>query len=93
MCMKFYDDTTPLYLETHAPGTNCPKDTAPDNTILCPIVFVSKSLSGAERRYSNIEHEALGILHGLEKFYHHCFGRRYLLLQITNSWYQYSRKM
>ena len=75
MCMKFYDDTKLLYLKTDASGislgatllqlrdnTNCTKDTAPDNTILCPIVFVSKSLTGAERRYSNIECKALGIL-------------------------------
>ena len=88
MCMKFYDDTKPLYLETDVSGIGlgaallqlrgnmgCQKDTAPDNTILHPITFVSKSLTGAEQRYSNIEHEALGILHGLEKFHHYCFGR------------------
>ena len=97
MCIKFYDDSKPLYLKTDAilqlrDNMNCPKDTAPDNNILCPIAFVSKSLTGAERRYSNIKCEALGILHGLEKFYHYCFGRGYLL-QITNCWYQYSRKM
>ena len=59
--MKFYDDTKPLYLETDASGvslgaallqlrdnTNCPKDTAPDNTILCLIAFLSKCLTGAE---------------------------------------------
>ena len=88
MCMKFYDDTKPLYLETDASGvglgaallqmhegTTCQKDTVPDNTILCPITFASKSLTGAEHRYSNIEREALGILHGLEKFHHYCFAR------------------
>ena len=60
MCMKFYDDTKLLYLETDASvvslgaallqlrdNMNCPKDTAPDNTMLCPIVFASKSLTGA----------------------------------------------
>ena len=91
--MKFYDDTEPLYLETDASGIglgaallqlrdnmNCPKDTAPDNTILCPIAFSSKSLTGAEQRYSNIECEALGILHGLEKFHHYCFGREVLVI-------------
>ena len=77
--MKFYD-TKLLYLETDASGigleaallqlcnnTTCQKGTAPDNTILCPIAFASKSLTGAEQRYSNIECEMLGILHGLEK--------------------------
>ena len=61
MCVKFYDDTKLLYLKTDASGvglgaallqlrdnTNCPKDTAPDNTILHPIIFVSKSLTGVE---------------------------------------------
>ena len=60
--MKFYDDPKLLYLKTDASGislgaaplqlrdnTNCPKDTLPDNTILCPIAFVSKSLTGVEQ--------------------------------------------
>ena len=34
--------------------------------MLCPIAFGSKSLTDAEHRYSNIEREVLGILHGLE---------------------------
>ena len=56
-------------------GTSCPRDMAPDNNILRPIAFASKSLSIREKRYSNIEREALGILHGLEKFHHYCFAR------------------
>ena len=88
-CMKFYDKTKPLYLETDAPGvelgvsllqtrncTSCPRDTAPENNILRPIAFASKSLSSTEKRYSNIEREALGILHGLEKFHDYCFARK-----------------
>ena len=95
MCIKFYDDTKLLYLETDASGIvlraalvqcrdnmACQKGTAPDNTILCTIAFASKSLTGAQQRYSNIEHEALCILHGLEKFHHYCFGREVLV--ITN---------
>ena len=86
--MKFYDDTKPLYLETDASGLGLgaallqtwegaayQKDTVPYNTILCPIPFTSKSLTGTEHRYSNIEREALGIVHGLEKFHHYCFTR------------------
>ena len=86
--MKFYDDTKLLYLETDTSGvglgaallqtweeTTCQKDMVSDNTILCPIAFASKSLTGAEYRYSNIEREALGILHGLKRFHCYCFAR------------------
>ena len=47
----------------------------PNNTTLHPILFDSKSLTGVEHRYSNIEREAIGILHGLKKFHHYCFAR------------------
>ena len=77
MCMKFCNDTKPLYLETDSSrvglgaallqtweGTSCQKDTVPDNTILCQVAFASKSLTGTENRYGNIEREVLGILQG-----------------------------
>ena len=86
--MKFFDDPKPHYLVTDASrvglgaallqtweSTTCQKDTVHDNTILHPIAFASKSLTGAECRYSNIEREVLGILHGLKKFHHYCFAR------------------
>ena len=91
--MKFYDDTKLLYLETDVSrvglgavllqlhkGLMCQKDVAPDNTILHPIAFASKSLTVAESRYSNIEWDALGILHGLKKFYHYCFAMEVLII-------------
>ena len=91
--MKFYDDNKLLYLEIDASGIglgaallqlrddiSCQTHMAPDNTILCPIIFASKSLMGMECRYSNIECEALGILHGLEKFHHYCCGREVLMI-------------
>ena len=40
-----------------------------DNAILGLTVFSSKGLSSTERKYSNIEREALGILHGHEKYH------------------------
>ena len=61
MCMKSYDETKPLYLETDALGIRlgaallqtrdeaiCPKDILPDYTILKPIAFASKSLTSVE---------------------------------------------
>ena len=86
--MKFYDDTKLLYLETDASrvglgaallqtckGTTCHKEMIPNNTVLCPMTFASKSITGTECRYNNIEREALGILHGLKKCHHYCFAR------------------
>ena len=105
MCIKFYDDTKPLYLETDAPGIGlgaalllrdnkeCQKDTAPDYANLHPITFVSKSLTGVEQRNSNIKHEVLGILHGLQNSTIIVLVGKYLLLQITIHCYPYSRKM
>ena len=49
---------------------------APDNNTLRPTAFTSKSLSSAKERYRNVEREALGILHDLEKFHHYCFCKR-----------------
>ena len=59
-CMKFYDETQPLYPETDASrirlragllqtrsSTSCPRDKAPDNSTLRPMTFASKSLSSA----------------------------------------------
>ena len=83
--MKFYNDTKPLYLKTDTSrvglgaallqtweGTTWQKDMVPDNTILHPIAFASKSLMDSEHSYSNIEREMLHILHGLKKFHHYC---------------------
>ena len=86
-CMKFYDETKILCIETDASGVgigatllqtrdnmSCHRDEVSDNSILRSIVFASKSLTGAEKRYRNIKREALNIPYGLEKFHHYCFA-------------------
>ena len=94
-CMhEIYDETQSLYLETDASrvrlgaallqtrsGTSCLRYKVSENSILRPLAFASKSLSSAERRYSNIEGEALGILHGLKKFHHYCFVREVSIIR------------
>ena len=78
-CMKFLDVTKLLYIETYMSGvglgaallqtrsnTSCLRDKVLDNGILRPIAFSKKSLTGAEKIFSNIERESLGILHGLK---------------------------
>ena len=67
-CMKFYDTSRPLYLETDASGfglgtrllqmkdsMNGGHDEVPHNVTLCPIAFAIKSLMSAEQYYRNIE--------------------------------------
>ena len=80
VCMKFYNETKLLYIETDVSGIHlgaallqtkdnmtCHRDEVPDNNILRPIAFASKSLTGEEKGHSIIEREALGILYGLGK--------------------------
>ena len=66
VCMKFNDNSKLLYFETYASGiglgpallqlhdnTVCQMGVAPQNITLHPIAFASKSLTGAEWRFSN----------------------------------------
>ena len=61
-CMKLYDETKPLYIETDASevgldaallqtrsNTSFPRNKVPHNSILRPIAFASKSLTGMEK--------------------------------------------
>ncbi|XP_054272605.1 uncharacterized protein K02A2.6-like [Macrosteles quadrilineatus] len=45
-----------------------------------PISFASRSLTASEKKYSQIDKEALAIYWGLKKFYHYCYGRKFILV-------------
>ena len=46
---------------------DCGYDEIPNSAILLPIVFASRNLSSGKQHYRITEHEALRILHWLEK--------------------------
>ena len=45
-----------------------------------PIAFSSRTLSAAERKYSQIEKETLACVYGVKKFHSYLYGRRFRLV-------------
>lgn len=45
-----------------------------------PIEFASKTLSETEKRYSQLDREAVAILFGVKKFHSYIFGRQFTLV-------------
>ncbi len=42
-----------------------------------PVTFASRSLTAAERTYSQLEREGLAIIFGVKRFHYYHYGSRY----------------
>ena len=87
--MEFYNGKEQLYLETNPLGVGLgasllqvrdsmwfQRKEILNNASLWLIAFMIKSITSVETQYSSTEREALGILHGLEKFHPYCFAHK-----------------
>ena len=70
--LRYYRPDLDLYLEMDASrvaiGMALLQSERNDRNSLYPIAYGSKTLTDAETRYANIEHELLGVVSSLEKF-------------------------
>ena len=50
-----------------------------DNQSDKPIAYASRSLSTVERKYSQLDKEALAILFGISKFHRYLYGSHFII--------------
>ena len=76
-----YDSTKPLTLTCDASATGIAAviSHTTESGQERPIAYASKTLSDAEKKYSQVEKEALAIIFGVKKFHKYLFGRKFVL--------------
>lgn len=80
--LTHYDPSLPIKLATDASpvGIGCVLSHLMPNKTEKPIAFASKTLTVTEKRYSQIDKEALAIVWAVRKFYLYLKGRRFTLI-------------
>ena len=76
-----YDTTKPLILACDASqyGIGAVLSHSMDDQQERPIAYVSRTLSAAEKHYSQLEKEALAIIFAVKKFHKYIYGRYFII--------------
>ena len=76
-----FDPAKPLILACDASqyGIGAVLSHKMDNGDERPIAYVSRTLNSAEKRYSQLEKEALAIVSGVKKFHNYLYGRHFTI--------------
>jgi len=76
-----YDSAKPLILACDASqyGIGAVMSHIMDDEHERPIAYISRTLSAAEKNYSQLEKEALAIIFAVKKFHNYIFGRHFII--------------
>ena len=77
-----YDPSLPLRVAADASASGLGavlSHVMPDDTER-PVAFASRTLSATEKKYAQVEKEALGLIFAVKKFHSYLYGRRFTLL-------------
>ena len=72
--LAFYDPSVPLTLEVDASIKGLGAALKQNNK---PVAFASKALTQTQAGYSNIEREALGLVHGVQRYHHYLYAKHF----------------
>ena len=70
--LKYFDSKVPINIQVDALSAGLGAALIQNGM---PVALSSKTLSGPETRYPNIEREMLAVVFGLEKFHHYIWGQ------------------
>ena len=73
--LQYFDPKKPVVLQVDASQVGLGAALLQDSKV---IAYASKSLTPAETRYANIEHEMLAVVFGCLKFHHYLYGRSFV---------------